>query len=154
MSLGFGTVFDYMAGIIDWLAFGLPTEGREADRPRAGDVARRDVPTCSLTGLVRDAMAKMRAAGWDSCLVTNESGIVLGRVRPGDLEDASGDVTVETVMEAGPTSVRQSEYLDALVGRMQKQEAEDIIVTSSAGGLVGVLRLTEAENHLAEHDRS
>ena len=37
-----------MNGELDWLAAGLPTEGLNAERPRAGDVARMDVPTCRL----------------------------------------------------------------------------------------------------------
>ena len=47
-SLGFAEVYDYVAGELDWLAAGLPTEGANANQPRAGDVARRDVPTCRL----------------------------------------------------------------------------------------------------------
>jgi hypothetical protein len=41
-------VYDYVDGKLDWLAAGLPTEGTNAERPRAGDVARGDVPTCEL----------------------------------------------------------------------------------------------------------
>ena len=47
-SFGFTDVYDYAAGKLDWLAAGLPTEGTNAERPRAADVARRDVPTCHL----------------------------------------------------------------------------------------------------------
>src|SRR6266516_4054802 len=47
-SMGFTQVYDYTAGKLDWLAAGLATEGSNAQRPRAGDVARGDVPTCGL----------------------------------------------------------------------------------------------------------
>ena len=40
-TLGFERTFDYMAGKADWIAAGLPTEGRLASEPRAGDVARQ-----------------------------------------------------------------------------------------------------------------
>ncbi len=45
-SLGFGEVYDYAAGKLDWMAAGLPTEGTNAELLRAGDVARNDVSTC------------------------------------------------------------------------------------------------------------
>ena len=47
-SLGFGDVYDYVAGKLDWMAAGLPTDGTNAQHPRAGDVARKDVPTAQL----------------------------------------------------------------------------------------------------------
>lgn len=141
-----------MAGIADWLAFGLPTEGKQADKPRAGHSARRDVPTCDLTSSIDDARTAMRTARWDSALVTDRNGIVLGRVRAGDLD--GGEQTVEAIMEAGPTTVRQSEYLDTLLERMRKREVADIIVTNSIGELVGVLVRDEAERHLEELDPS
>ena len=43
--LGFTQVYDYVAGKADWLAHGLPTEGEQAQVPRAKDVLRRDVVT-------------------------------------------------------------------------------------------------------------
>ena len=141
-----------MPGIADWLAFGLPTEGKETGKPRAGDVACREVPTCALTDLIGDARAEMSAARWGTCLVTDGQGIVLGRVRAEHLE--GGEQTVDTVMEPGPTTVRQSEYLDALVKRMKKKDVSEIIVTNSTGELVGVLRRDEAEQRLAEQDAS
>ena len=70
-SLGFAEVYDYVAGKLDWMAAGLPTEGTNAARPRVGQVARKDVPTCSLEerlGAVRD---RVRALGWDVVVVVN-----------------------------------------------------------------------------------
>ena len=46
--MGFTQVYDYVAGKLDWLAAGGPIEGTGAGRPRAGEVARGDVPTCAL----------------------------------------------------------------------------------------------------------
>ena len=40
--MGFRDVSDYVDGKVDWMAAGLPTEGTNAQRPRAGTVARRD----------------------------------------------------------------------------------------------------------------
>ena len=47
--MGFKEVYDYVTGKLDWLAAGLPSDGPLARLPRAGDVARKDVPTCDLS---------------------------------------------------------------------------------------------------------
>ena len=47
-SLGFTQGFDYVPGLADWTANGLPTEGRLAEVLRAGDAVRQDVPACHL----------------------------------------------------------------------------------------------------------
>ena len=39
-TLGFTNVYDYVLGKADWLAHGLPTEGEQADVPRAKDLLR------------------------------------------------------------------------------------------------------------------
>ena len=146
--MGFEQVFDYMAGQADWLAFGLPTEGKQADKPRAGGAARRDVPTCGLADQASDVKTSMDRAGWDSCIVVNDERIVLGRIRRSQL-DGDFEGTAGEIMDPGPSTVRQSEYLDALVKRMQKRDVDTIIVTSSIGELVGVLRRDEAEQRVA-----
>lgn len=140
-----------MAGQADWLAFGLPTEGRDAGKPRARDVAvHRGVPTCALTDRVSDIRSKVKVSGWDSCLVIDDRGIVFGRIQSDNLRGAP-DTAAEEIMAPGPTTVRQSEYLDVLVERMKKRDVADIIVTNSVGELIGVLRRDEAERYLEEH---
>src|SRR6266540_4053058 len=69
--MGFGQVYDYTAGKLDWLAAGLATEGSNALRPRAGDVARREVPTCGLDQRLGEVAQRVCAAGWDACVVVN-----------------------------------------------------------------------------------
>jgi hypothetical protein len=61
-----------VAGELDWLAAGLPTEGRNASRPRAGEVARRDAPTCRLDESIGEVRERVRAAGWNACVVVND----------------------------------------------------------------------------------
>lgn len=139
-----------MAGQADWLAFALPTEGKQAGKPRAGDVAHREVPTCLVTDRLGDVKAKVEGSGWNNCLVIDGRSIVLGRIGGDALEGDAGQLAGD-VMEAGPTTVRPSEYLDALVKRMKKQDVETILVTTSIGELVGVLRRSDAERHLAEN---
>ncbi|MDQ3167164.1 MAG: CBS domain-containing protein [Chloroflexota bacterium] len=152
-SLGFTRVFDYVAGEADWLAFGLPTEGTNAHVPRAGQVARPDAPACHLTDRLGDVRDRTRAAGWDSCVVINERGIVLGRIR-GDALDGNAEQLADAVMRPGPVTVRPSEPLDGLVRRMRERSTADIVVSTSNGMLVGVLRRADAERRLAEETKA
>jgi hypothetical protein len=80
-SLGFQEVYDYAAGEADWFAYGLPMEGTNASIPHAGDLARRDVPTCRLDDDLRDVVRRLRASDWDACPVTNDERVVLGLLR-------------------------------------------------------------------------
>jgi Mg/Co/Ni transporter MgtE len=97
-------------------------------------------------GDVRD---RLRAAGATSCIVVNDRRVILGRVRGKSL-DGDPEQSVEAVMEAGPTTVRPSEPLDALIGRMQKRKVDSIVVSTAAGVLVGVLRRDDGERRLSE----
>src|SRR5215471_2845648 len=104
-SLGFGDVYDYGAGKLDWMAAGLRTEGTNAQRPRAADVARRDPPTCRLDERLGDVRARASAAGWAAAVVVNEQGIVLGLLRRKEL-DGDADLPVERAMRPGPSTFR------------------------------------------------
>jgi CBS domain-containing protein len=148
-SLGFTRVYRYIPGKDGWLAMGLPTEGPDAATPRAGDVADRDTPTCALHDRLGDVRDRLRSSGKTSCIVVNDQRVILGRLRGKSL-DGDTEQTVEAVMEAGPTTVRPSEPLDALIGRMQKRKAKSIIVSTAAGVLVGVLRREDGERRLSE----
>src|SRR5918995_3698730 len=150
-SLGFTQVFEYVAGKADWLAFGLPTEGRDADTPRAGQIARRDVPTCSLRERVGEIRDRVAAAGWDECLVVNDQRVVLGRLRGSALE-APAETMAEVVMEPGPTTTRPDEPLTKLVPRLRDKHVERIIVTTPDGRLVGISERHAAERALAERE--
>ncbi|MDQ3954010.1 MAG: CBS domain-containing protein [Actinomycetota bacterium] len=145
-SLGFSAVYDYAAGKSDWTGSGLPTEGTHADLPRPGRLAR-ETPTCRPRDTV--AFARKRAGDGGVCIVTSDDGIVLGRLR-GKALDGDGEMTVEDVMETGPTTVRYDEFLPDLVERMQKSGVESILVTKPSGHLVGILRRKDAEESLAD----
>lgn len=148
-SLGFTRVYDYVAGKVDWLARGLPVEGRLADLPRAADAVRKDVPTCRLTERLGDVRPRLSQSGHSVCVVTNDEGIVLGRVRAADL-DADPHALVEQVMESGPTTTRPDDALEALTQRLQSARVGSIIVTTPDGRLVGVLYRKDAQQRLAK----
>jgi CBS domain-containing protein len=125
----------------------LPTEGRDADKPTAGDVARRDAPTCTLTDRISEVRERTHAVGWTSCIVVNDRGVVLGRVQSKAL-DGDPDQPVEAVMEAGPVTERPSEPLEGLVQRMQQHRVGSVVITTPDGELIGVLRREDGEKRL------
>jgi CBS domain-containing protein len=150
-SLGFTRVYRYTPGKDGWLTMGLPTEGPDAATPRAGNVADLDAPTCSLHDRLGDVRDRLQMAGETSCIVVNDQRVVLGRVR-GEALDGDAEQTAEAVMEVGPTTVRPSEPLDALIGRMQKRKVESIVVSTADGVLVGVLHRDAGERRLSERN--
>ena len=148
-SLGFTQVFDYVAGKADWLASGLPIEGKLANYCRAGSVARADVPTCRLTDRVADALKQVQASDHCVCVVTNDQGVVLGRLgERALLTDPEG--LVEQVMESGPTTTRPDDPLESITERLRGRGVDSILVTTPDGRLVGILYLEDAERILAE----
>ncbi len=148
-SLGFGEVYDYVAGEADWFASGLPREGRDAAIPRAGDVARRDVPTCGPNDRVGEVRERVRAARWDECLVVNGERVVLGRLR-GTALAREAETPVEQAMEAGPTTIRPDTRLADITERLRAKDVATVVVTTSDGRLVGLLKRGDAEHQLSD----
>src|SRR5713226_1874072 len=141
-SIGFTQVYDYVAGKADWGSFGLPLEGTKG--PRAGELARRDVPTCELDERLAEVRERVAAAGWDTCIVVNDAAVVLGRLGRKALASQE-DVSVEQAMSSGPSTVRPSITVAAILERMQKQNLTSALVTRSDGTLVGILLREHAE---------
>ena len=148
-TLGFTRVYRYEPGKADWLANGLPIEGKRAHEPRAGDLARRDVPTCRPGETVGIARDRTRAAGWDVCLVVTDDRVVLGRLRQ-DALASDAAALVDDVIEPGPGTIRPGERLVSLVPRLRERRVGATIVTIPSGRLVGVLFRADAERRLAE----
>src|SRR3989442_1748550 len=138
-KLGFEQVFDYVAGKADWGAAGLPREGRVATEPSAGDAADRDVPTCALDEDLAAVRDRVRASGWNQCIVVNEQRIVLGRLGREALS-TDDNRTIEVAMQVGPSTVRPNLALRELTERLDRQKRETALVTRSDGQLVGVVR--------------
>jgi len=154
--LGFTQVYDFVPGKMAWLAMGWPREGTSARVPNAGEVARRETPTCMLEDRVADVREKVLAVGRYVCIVVNEAGIVEGRLRGGALEETP-EATAEEAMEIGPTTIRPNEPLEPLVERMHRRGVRTIIVSDLKGRLVGIVYREDAERALEaarEHDRS
>jgi CBS domain-containing protein len=148
-TLGFTQVYRYILGKQEWFAAGLPREGRLARVPRAVDVVRTDVPTCGLSDRVDEVRERMRATGWDQCLVINDHRIVLGRLQGNRLE-APAETPVERIMEPGPTTFRPNGALQMISEWMGSQNLSSVVVTTFDGELLGVLFREDAERHLAK----
>ena len=82
-TLGFTDVHRYTPGKADWAAAGLPVERPDDTGPRAGDLARPDTPTCTLDDDLSRVRAFVRNEGWDTCIVLDPSGVVIGRLDRG-----------------------------------------------------------------------
>lgn len=139
-ELGYGPVYDYATGKVDWLAAGLPTIRADTSERRALDGADRDPPTCHPDELISAIAHRSRDR---NIVVVNDRGIVLGRYRAGSAGDDSRRIV--DVMEPGPTTVRAHEPLGPLLERMARRGVREIIVTTPEGELLGVVRRTTEE---------
>ncbi len=148
-TLGFTNVYDYVGGKADWFAAGLPREGKLTSVPRAGDVARRDDVTCRPTDRISEVIERVRAAGKETCIVTTDGGVILGRLRT-DRLDVDAQVQVEELMELGPTTTRADTTLEAILERLNARDVDSILVATSDGRLVGTLYRSDAERRLNE----
>jgi predicted transcriptional regulator len=137
-TLGFREVYDYVDGKVDWMAAGLPTEGTNAQHPRAGDMARKDVPTCGLAETLGEVKARVEANGWNAVVVVNDERVVLGLLRSKELAmDAAQPI--EKVMRPGPSTFRPYVSLHEMLHVMVDHKLENAPVTTSDGRLVGLL---------------
>jgi Mg/Co/Ni transporter MgtE len=142
-SLGFREVYEYKAGKSDWLAAGLPTEGTNAQRPRAGDLARKETPTASLGERLGDVSERVRAAGWDAVVVVDDERVVLGLLRSKELTK-DPDLLMEQAMRPGPSTFRPDVLIKKMADYMNEHKLESSPVTTSDGKLVGLLLRSDA----------
>ena len=138
-SLGFQEVYDYTVGKLDWLASGLPTEGTNANKPRAGSLARKDVPTCKLNERLGGVAERARSLGWDAAVVVNADRVVFGLLRAKELA-ADPERLISEAMRPGPSTFRPYVLADEMVNTMLDHKLESSPITTSDGRLVGLLR--------------
>ena len=152
-TLGFTRVYDYVAGKVDWLATALPSKGRLADVPTAGDAVRDDDIVCHLGERVADVADRVRVAGKDFCIVVDGHHVVLGRVR-GKALDGDPDTTMENVMRSAPSTIRPNTPLEEVIETLSEGDVKSTLVTDPGGRLIGTLYLEDAERKLAEQGNS
>ena len=141
-SLGFGEVYDYVAGKLDWMAAGLLTEGTNATRPRAGDLARKDTPTSNLEERLSAVRDRVQGLGWDSVVVVNDERVVFGMLRAKELA-LDGDQPIAQAMRPGPSTFRPYVSAEEMAHFMVEHKLENTPITTSDGRLVGLLLQTD-----------
>ncbi len=109
---------------------------------------RAEVPTCHLEENLDEVRRRVREAGWDTCFVVDDDRVVLGRLgRTAIQRDTNG--SVEEAMSAGPSTIRPSARIEAIVERMREKNLTSLPVTTSDGRLVGLLSREDAERATA-----
>jgi CBS domain-containing protein len=148
-SIGFTSVYDYVAGKADWASAGLPLEGQNGSETRAGAHVRTDVPTCRLADRLEAILAQLDQSGWDTCFVVDDRRVVLGRIGRRAIRSRA-DTSAEQAMTPGPSTIRPSARLEAMVKRMREQALSNLPVTTSDGRLVGLLTREDAERAISD----
>jgi CBS domain-containing protein len=136
-----------VAGKADWGSAGLPLEGTNGSETRAGAHLRTDVPRCRPGDRLQDVCEQLDDSDWDTCFVVDDRGVVLGRIGRLAIRGRA-NVLAEEAMTLGPSTVRPSARLEAMVEQMQRQKLTNLPVTTSDGRLVGLLSLRDAEEAL------
>jgi CBS domain-containing protein len=152
-AMRYSDVYDFGGGKIEWIVHGLPTEGTGPHHAVVGEVADRDaVIACPAGTAVEETAGQLESVPHDYCVVVNDRDIVLGRMRKKNVAGQAG-VSVEEVMEPGPSTVRPSEPAKGLLERMKKRGVPAVIVTTAKGRLVGVVTQGRLEDLLARSER-
>jgi CBS domain-containing protein len=125
------------------MAAGLPTEGSNAARPRAGRLSRTDVPTCALDERLGDVRVRVQALGWDAAIVVNEERVVFGLLRSKEL-DEDPDLRIAQAMRPGPSTFRPFVLAAEMARFMTEHNLESSPITTSDGRLVGLLLRRDA----------
>src|SRR5262249_39691177 len=86
---------------------------------------------------------RVRASGWNACVVVNAERVVLGLLREDEL---TGDPTrrIEEVMRPGPSTFRPFVPVEELARYMAEHDLPNAPITTSDGKLVGLIILEHA----------
>ena len=125
------------------MAAGLPTEGKNARAPRAGDLARREVATCSIHERLDDVRVRLDASGSDAAVVVNQENVVLGILRAEELRQP-GELTVAEAMQPGPSTFRPYVSAQEMADFMVEHKLESSPITTYDGKLIGLLYQADA----------
>ena len=125
------------------MAAGLPTEGKNARAPRAGDLARKEVATCSLDERLDDVRVRLDASGSEVAVVVNQENVVLGMLRAKELRKPS-ELTVAEAMQPGPSTFRPYVSAQEMADFMVEHELDSSPITTYDGKLIGLLYRADA----------
>jgi predicted transcriptional regulator len=139
------------------MAAGLPTEGTNAERPRAADVARKDVVTARLDERLGEVSERAAAVGLEAAVVVNEERVVLGLLRKKELAGVP-EQPIEHAMRPGPSTFRPYVAIAQMAALMVEHNLDSSPITTSDGKLVGLLMKDDAvqvahELHLSHESK-
>jgi predicted transcriptional regulator len=86
---------------------------------------------------------RVRAAGWDACVVVNQERVVLGLLRAKEL-DGDPASRIEEAMRPGPSTFRPHVAVAEMAHHMVDHDTESSPITTSDGRLVGLLLRADA----------
>ena len=116
-------------------------------------MACTDVPTAALDEALEDVRERVRAAGWDACVVVNSERVVFGLLRAEQLA-AEGSGPMERFMRPGPSTFRPNVPIEEMAEYMIEHDLASCPITTNDGRLVGLLRREDAAKAaLALHER-
>ena len=138
---GFSEVYDYVDGKADWMAYGLPVEGR--DGPFLGSLVS-EVATCDVHSTVGDARRLLEGSDTDVVVtVVAGDGLVVGEFDRETLGGHADDVALLDAMDPVPTTVRPS----VTVASVAESGGGRRLVTTSDGRLLGAATVDAGDQH-------
>jgi rhodanese-related sulfurtransferase len=139
----FSQVYEYAASLADWMAYCLPIEGEDAGMVHAGDLVRREFPTCRADESVGDVAE--RFGKHSLCAVVDEDGVLLGRLSRADIE-GNRDKTVGDVAHPGPSTFRPDVPASEMGDWFERRPKVDVFIISTPDGRpFGLLYRTDSD---------
>ena len=86
---------------------------------------------------------RVRAAGWDACVVVNPEGVVFGLLRAQQLA-VDGTGPIEGFMRPGPSTFRPNVPIQEMADYMTEHDLVSSPITTNEGRLVGLLLREDA----------
>jgi CBS domain-containing protein len=105
------------------------------------------VPTCAPHERLGAVRARLTAAGADLCVVLDDERVVLGSLR-GRALDGAADTPVEEAMDPAPSTYRPDTGVHEMAETLEQSGARRVLVTTTDGKLLGVLRREAVEQAL------
>ncbi len=99
---------------------------------------------------------RVRAAGWDACVVVNPDHVVFGLLRSKELDAAQPGQRISEVMRPGPSTFRPQVPGQEMAEYMTKHDLVNAPITTADGRLIGLLLREDAvaaatREHEEEH---
>ena len=92
---------------------------------------------------------RVGAVGWDACVVVNEQRVVFGLLRAAELKRDPA-LRIEQAMRPGPSTYRPYVATEKLAKVMAEHGRESLLVTTSDGRLVGLVKRSDVSAEAVE----